>query len=308
MPHTLVVQFHQLFRRFHAVVLRIMVEPSRTDGDIAFGTHPLVAIGVTVLQGLEVGIARIYLLTADEGPVGSTGNAPFVAHPTAARSSVGEDDGLWLVVQDMSKDIREVVVVPPVDFPGFTGTPVVAVTTVGSIEPELEQRAIFGSQLLQLLVIILHILRCAIGSLVTVPGREVEAQFQSILPASLTEFSHDIAFTILIRCVPDTVLREFRRPEAETIVMLGSEDYACHASLLERTDPLFRVAQGRVKDTRLGISVAPFPVGVGVQSEMDERIGFQLMPLHLVGCRDRTDGLGFRHGTACTSRKCHQCG
>ena len=208
----------------------------------------------------------------------------------------------------MSKDIREVIVVPPVYFTSLTGASVVAVATVGSIEPELEQRAIFGSQLLQLLVIILHILRCAIGCLVTVPRREVETQFQPVLPASLTEFPHDIALTILIRRVPDAVFREFRRPETEAVVMLGSEDYARHASLLERTDPLFRVAQGRVKDTRLGISVAPFPVGVGVQSEMDERIGFQLMPLHLVGCRDRTDGLGFRHGTACTSRKCHQCG
>ena len=73
-----------------------------------------------------------------------------------------------------------VVVGRAVDAPRLAGPAVVAVAAVGAVEPDLEDRAVVGEQLAELVAVVR---RCtpgrAVVRVVAVPGREVDAELQS---------------------------------------------------------------------------------------------------------------------------------
>ena len=71
--------------------------------------------------------------------------------------------------------------------------------------------------------------------------------------------------------------RGLRRPEAEAVVVLGREDHHAEAGLFERPDPLVGIERRRVEQRRILRTVAPLPVGEGVNSKVQE--GCQLHPL-----------------------------
>ena len=169
-PHALVVQIHEVVGRAHLLVFLLVVEPSRADGNIAFGGHPCVAVGVPRGEFLVLLIAGIDLLLAEEGPVGWRGVALFVSHPPAAGTSVAEDDDLGLKGEGEFVGSREVVVVALVDVSCLSGSAVVSVAAVGSVEPYLEEGTVAREQFLELGVVVLDVERGGVGSLMAIPG------------------------------------------------------------------------------------------------------------------------------------------
>ena len=133
--------------------------------------------------------------------------------------------------------------------------------------------------------------------MVPVPGREVDAHLEAVLVACPSQFGQHIDLAVLVLRpvvgrLSDIVVSQGRGPHGETVVMLGHDDDALHASLLERPHPLFHVHPRGVERLRVSIAITPFLVGKGVQSIMDKGIGLHLLPLHLLWRGQRTDWLG----------------
>ena len=124
-----------------------MIEPARTDGDIALCSHPDVAIGEAAAQLLAVRHAWIDLVLLEERPVGDARFASLVAHPTTTGTSVAEDDGLRLVRLDDGVNLGEVVVVTAVNLARLSRPAVVAIATIRSVEPHLEEGPVLRRQL-----------------------------------------------------------------------------------------------------------------------------------------------------------------
>ena len=123
-----------------------------------------------------------------------------------------------------------------------------------------------------------------------VPRREVQAQLQAILVAGSGQFAHHVALSVLIRCVANRVVGVFRRPETKAVMMLGREDDAFHTGLTTHPSPLFTVESRRIERLQRCIAVAPLAVAERVRSEVDEGVGFQLLPCNLMLSGQRADG------------------
>ena len=234
-------------------------------------------------QFVVVVIAWIDIVDAQEGPVGGIGIAVFVAHPSAAGTAVGEDDGLGLILRHETMGAREVVVGLTVDLARLLGTSIPAIATVGSVEPDLEQVAVLCQQFLQLCMEIFHVVGGAVESLMAIPGREVDTHLQPVFPARCSKFAHDVAFAVLIGRVAHAVVRIFRRPQAEAVVVLGREDDALHACLLDGARPLLRIESRGVERLRIGVAIAPFAIAECVGTKMYEGVGLHLLPTDLAG-------------------------
>ena len=82
--------------------------------------------------------------------------------------------------------------------------------------------------------------------MIPVPRREVDTHLEAVLVAGLTQFGQhiDLAIFILRSIVGrmcDVVIGQWTGPHRETVVMLGHDDDALHAGLLERPHPLLHV-------------------------------------------------------------------
>ena len=124
-----------------------------------------------------------------------------------------------------------------------------------------------------------------------VPRREVETEFQPVFLACRCQFADDVALSVFVRRVAHAVVGEFRWPEAKSVVVFRREDDALHTRLFTHPRPLFAVESRRVERLQWCVAIAPFAVAEGVRSEMDECVGFQLLPCHLAcawqGCYRR---------------------
>ena len=85
----------------------------------------------------------------------------------------------------------------------------------------------------------------------SVPWRKIYSKLNTIFLTSCSQFAHDIALTILIRRVTDTIFSQLSWPQTETIVMLGCKDYPLHAGIYECLYPLFAIQLGRIEGSRI---------------------------------------------------------
>ena len=259
-----------------------MVEPSRSDGHVALCRHPLIAVGMSLLQLVVFLIAWEHVASAQERPVGGMGVTLFVAHPSAARSAVREHDALRLQLVNQLVGAVVLVVCAAVDGARFLGTAIPSVAAVGSIEPNLEDVAVAREQLTQLVVEVVHIKRRAVESLVPVPGREVYAKLQSVFLACRGQFAHHVALSVLVRRVAYAVVGVVGGPQAEAVVMLGRDDDTFQSRLDKGLRPLLAIEPGGVEGFQFGVAVPPFAVVEGVQAKMDEGVCLHLLPPHLM--------------------------
>src|SRR3712207_4149624 len=110
MTHASIVKIDQMVNTFHLVVLRFMVEPTRTNRRVALGRHPLVAIGMALLQLPILRIAGINFFTAQKRPVSSKSIATLIAHPSAAGAAIAEYNGIGLELINHGPCPREVII------------------------------------------------------------------------------------------------------------------------------------------------------------------------------------------------------
>ena len=159
-----------------------------------------------------LGITGVNLVDAEERPVGGKGISALVFYPSTARATVRKDDGLGLQLVNKPKSTGKIIVSAAVDGTGVSGSTIVAVASVGTVEPYFEYVSILCEQFLELCIEILYIERGAIGGLVAIPWREINTEFEAVFLTGCREFSYDIALSVLVRSVADAILGILRRP------------------------------------------------------------------------------------------------
>ena len=274
-----------------------MIEPSWTDADIALRRNPRIAVGMAVLQFTIMGIARVHFCSTQEGPVGGTGKTPLVAHPTTPGSAVAEDDGIGLPMVYNLVDAREIVVVTAVDGTAFTGTAIVSVAAIGTVEPDFEEAAVARQNLLELLIIIVYIGRSAVIRMVAVPRRQIQAQFKAVLVTGIADFLQEVDLSLcilrtVIGRICNVVFCQIARPHGETVMMFGHDNNALHAGIAESTHPLVHILTGGIEHFRVSIAIPPLTVAESIEAIMHKGIGLHLLPTNLIvlgkrgyGCR-----------------------
>ena len=287
-PDAPVIQVGELFRGLDSGVLFGMIEPSLPDGHVTLRRDPDIAVGMPGAQFIGSGISGIDHPVPEEGPVGLGSDAALIADPPAARASVGEDDGLRLVFADNRVDLREIVIGPAVDAARLAGAAVPAVATVRPVEPDLGYGAVTGHQFPELVMVILRICWSSVGSLMTVPGRQIYSELKAMARAGLRQFAHHIP---LIGRGGDGIIRIPGRPQAEAVVVLCSDDDALYACGFESAHPLLAVKPAGIEDRRVGIAVSPLAVRESIGPEMDECPYLVLLPGELRGAGKRAERL-----------------
>ena len=259
-----------------------MVEPPRADRDIHLRGVPeefrglfqhLAAPEVRGLAGYAQPLVvrtgtRIDARREDRrAPLRFTADALLVADPAHV---VAHDrrHGIGLQAAD-----RPVEGIPVVDL-----FPAVGALAVGAVEPHFVHLAVVAQQLGQLPDEEAVIgLRIAVAGGVPVPRREVDAEFHSVALAGVAHLADHVATALPPRRRGHRMARGLRRPEAEAVVVLGREDHHAEAGLFERPDPLVGIECRRIEQRRILRTVAPLPVGEGIDPEVQE--GRQLHPL-----------------------------
>src|SRR5262249_4485517 len=155
-----------------------------------------------------------------------------------------------------------------IDLAGLAGAAVVAVATIGSIVPGDEEGAVVGIEFVYLGAIGLDVFGCAILRIVAIPGRAVEAHLHAQTIAGLAVFLYHIPVAVAPGAFCDIVSGSLCRPETETVVVFGNDDHAFEAAGLRRTDDLPGVEVDRVDHFRVFVTIPPFLVGIGVDTEV----------------------------------------
>ena len=144
MTYATVIQIGQCIRCFHTVVFFRMIEPSRTDGYVTFCGYLLVAVGMAILQFTIFGVTRINFSGTEKRPVGSSCKSVFVTYPTAARTSIREDNSLWLQLVDQLIGSRIIVISFAVDSTAVFCSAIPAVSAIGTVKPDFKNITIVG--------------------------------------------------------------------------------------------------------------------------------------------------------------------
>ena len=141
--------------------------------------------------------------------------------------------------------------------------------------------------------------------LVTVPRRQIKADFEPVFPAGIDEFAHQIAPAVFPRGVRDVVLRVVTREQAESVVVFRGQDHEFKPRFLRHPHPLFAIEFGRIEDRRGFGAVAPFAVRERVHRKMDKQGQFVALPGELFGRRHRRTG-GRRFGREASAHRARQ--
>ncbi len=76
---------------------------------------------------------------------------------------------------------------------------------------------------------------------VPVPGREINPKLHTVPFAGFGDFFHDITFPVFIRTVFYGMCRVLTWPEAESVMMFGSEYYTFESCFFQHPDPLIGI-------------------------------------------------------------------
>lgn len=87
------------------------------------------------------------------------------------------------------------------------------------------------------------------------------------------------------------MIGRFGGPKAEAVVVLGRQDHAFAAGLLQYLCDGVGIEVRRIEDTRIFVAVAPFLIGEGVDGEVQEVTELEFAPGNLARGRHCAEGL-----------------
>ena len=274
-----------------------MVEPSGAYRYVDLGGPPYDFAGLfkhrpapevgSFRPELQPGVLVILIAPRKHHGAAPFGLAPYpflVAYPAHVVAHDG-GDGSGLQPGDYLSEAVEVVFL----------LLAVGAFAAGSVKPYLVDFAVVCKQLGEL--VDEHVVVCrgvAVAGGVAVPGGEVDAEFHAVFVARLPELPHDVAVTSEPGGGLDGMRCRSRRPQAEAVVVLCGENHELYPRVAERAHPLAGVEPGGVEDGRVLLPVAPFAVGKGVHSEMQEGCQAEFLPGELgVGRHHASGHFGF---------------
>ena len=215
---------------------------------------------MSLLQFLVSVVTWIYFIYSQKRPICSKGISLFVANPTATWTSVAEAYSHRLQSFHCLPSSWKVVVCASVYRTCVPCSSIVAVASVCTVKPYLENIAVLCQQFFELSMEIFAVEWCAIESLMPVPRREIYSKLKSVFLACSRQFANDVSFAIFIWSVAYAVICIFCLPQAKAIMMFCCYYDTFHACFLANTSPLLTVETCRVEIIEVSITVAPFPV------------------------------------------------
>ena len=272
-----------------------VIEPTRPDAHIAFRGNPRLAVFIALSQALAT---RRIVRTAtvplhlEHRPIGFSGPAVLISHPTNIRAHITKDHRIRLTFAHGALKAWEVVDL-------FLA---VWAFTTRAVKPDFVHWPVVGEHLAELLAEILVV--CLAGSvrrIVAVPRREVHAKLEPRLATCLAQLPQNVARAAFPGARLHRMRTHSRGPIAESIVVLGGDDHAGDASRFHHAHPLSRIKRGGCERGGGFVAVTPFAVREGVWTEVDEPREFHVLPCPLrrrrYGCnrRQRRGGCG-NHG------------
>ena len=206
------------------------------------------------------------------------------------------DGAVRLVFTDDGMNFLPAVVGVLVDFMASALAAVIAVTSIGTVEPHFKNRAVVRSYLVDLLVKGSDIAGAAVFGMIAIPWGNIDGEFETRFFAGFGHFLHHVALAVLVWRGGNVVRGAFGRPQAEAVMVLGHEDESFHAAGLGCGGDLVGVERRGVEDRRIFIAETPLAIREGVHGEVDERIQFQFMPAHLAVGGHRAECFGRSRG------------
>ena len=273
---------------FYLFIFRSPPKPAGADGYIRLGGDPEFSAADAFVLGLPLGPfdSGNKTLGVVRGPGSAAGHTPFIAHPSASGARVSENDGIGLQLED------GFVVQGPVIFLAFS----VGTFPAGAVEPLLKHGTVAAQGAPERLFEYLIVFRRAVMGVEAVPGRDVNAQFESVLRAGLRQVFQHVSLSVFPGRLLHGMPAHRIGPEAEAVVVLGREDDSLEAGITGHLCPLAAVHVRGIEDVLRFGPVPPLFSGEGVGAEVDEQIGFHPLPLHLGGCGAGAIGGGGFHG------------
>ena len=237
-PHAGVVDLEQLGERLDLRILRLAVEPAGADRDVGLARHPMAAAHVAAVERVErTGPAGQHPVGIEGRPAGAPRDAPLVADPAAAGASVTEDHGLRLEAEHGGE-----VEIPVVDLPLAVGA-----LAAGAVEPLFEDLAVVAQRALERAAEDVVVGVGAVGRIVAVPRRNVDAEPEARFAAGVGEFAQHVALAVAPSAAGDGVVAGRIGPEAEAVVVFGRDDDPLHAGVARDRGPLAAVEVGGAK-------------------------------------------------------------
>ena len=160
-----------------------MVEPPRTDACVRLARTPNITVLQTIVQ-LFIGHVTFIV---QQTPVRLTDKAGLCAHPAqvATVAAVVPYQAFGLQFANHAVGLRPLIIGCTVYLAHLVGSAIPSVTTIGTIKPHFEHITILRQQLTQLVAEVSHVGRLAVFRMVSVPRREIDGIFQSLLLAGL---------------------------------------------------------------------------------------------------------------------------
>ena len=253
----------------------LVIEPAGPDGNVTFGRHPVRARPVAPIQARNIRVSRREIPAVRRGPARLAGDPVLVPDPANIRAGVAEEHCSGLQVTHDLPRVRPIVVGAVVDLAAFVGAAVVAVATVRTVEEDLENRAIAGQQLAQLIAVVDEVLGAAVILVIAIPRRQIDAESHALPGARLGDLLHDVATE---RTVLDRMLGVPRRPQTKAVMVLAGEDQSFHPAALRCAHDLVCVKIGGIEHRRRLVAVAPLAIRERVDGEMQEPVELKLVP------------------------------
>ena len=194
--NAVVIDYTKFINRFNLIVLIFVIKPTRTNGNIHFCRKPFCTVFFSKSIDFQVGLTCDLRRIA---PICGSCKAFFVADPTNCAIRSAKYHSRWISGKHSILSALIIIVVIRVNRACLVGSTIITVAAIGAVKPEFEQRSVIVRKLVNLLVIGLNILRISIISVVSIPRRAINSEFQTIFATSVRKLFHQIPFPIFIR-------------------------------------------------------------------------------------------------------------
>ena len=143
---------------------------------------------------------------------------------------------------------------------------------VRAVEPDFAYLAVVVEQLVPLRKEVVDVRGRGVGTLMTVPWREVHSELHAALAAGVRKLAHEVAPRVRRgHCGHGVVLVERGRPQAESVMVLGHEDDAGNLRRPHGARPLRRIKLLRRDLRRRHVAESPLLPRVGVEAPAYQR-------------------------------------
>ena len=266
--HAREIQLHEIRRALGAAAFALVIEPAAPKRKVGLAGEKMAAVGLArIEQRAIIGSVGRY----DGGARIAVQKSPLVARPAEIAILAATENGdVRLQGANEAHHLAEAIVVLADGAP-LVGAAIPAIAPVGAVEPHFEHLAVAAAQeFLELGMEDLDVFFGGVVGAVAVPRRHVHAEFESRLAAGAFHFAHEVPLATAKRRLRDVEVGSLGGPETKAVVMLGHNDESPDTARLARRHYLVGIEPGRSELRGIFVAEAPFAVGVGVESEMDD--------------------------------------